>query len=107
MKKLFDSFWKEYPRKVGKKQSLDAWLRLKPSPELCAEIMKALTKQKLYKKMCDDNSMWHPDFPHPVRWIKYERWEDEVPNILETLNNHLKSNSQVYINPNKNGRDER
>ena len=58
MKSLFDTFWKEYPRKVGKKQSLDAWLRLKPSPELYSTIMEALSSQKRYKVTCDT----HADF---------------------------------------------
>ena len=85
MKTLFDTFWKEYPRKVGKKQSLDAWTRLKPSPELYSTIMESLLEQKRYKLICDEHNMWCPDFPHPVRWIKHERWEDEVPDITTIL----------------------
>lgn len=105
MKKLFDTFWKEYPRKIGKKQSLDAWLRLKPSPELYTNIMKGLIKQKLYKQVCDDNNIWCPDFPHPVRWIKYERWEDEVQEITDVI----KDSKFIYKQPkdSNNGRDER
>ena len=103
MKKLFDTFWKEYPRKIGKKQSLDAWLRLKPSPELYTTIMKALIKQKLYKQVCDNNDIWSPDFPHPVRWIKHERWEDEVQEITDIV----KNSKFIYKQPKENGRDER
>ena len=103
MKKLFDHFWKEYPRKVGKKQSLDAWLRLKPSPELYATIMESLSNQKRYKVTCDTHNMWTPDFPHPVRWIKHERWEDEVPNITDII----KDSKFIYKPPKNNMRDER
>ena len=85
MKTLFNTFWKEYPRKVGKKQSLDAWTRLKPSPELYSTIMESLLEQKRYKLICDEHNMWCPDFPPPVRWIMHERWEDEVPDITTIL----------------------
>ena len=103
MKKLFDTFWKEYPRKVGKKQTLDAWLRLKPSPELYAEIMEALSNQIRYRKICDEHNLWYPDFPHPVRWIKHERWEDEVPLITDIV----KDSKFIYKPPKNNMRDER
>ena len=103
MKKLFDHFWKEYPRKVGKKQALDAWLRLKPSPELYAKIMEGLSKQKRYRFICDEHNIWCHDFSHPVRWIKHERWEDEVPEISDII----KDSKFIYKQPNTNGRDER
>jgi hypothetical protein len=103
MKKLFDTFWKEYPRKVGKKQTLDAWQRLKPSPELYSTIMEALSKQKTYRIICDKHNMWTPDFPHPVRWIKHERWEDEVPELTDII----KDSKFIYKLPKNNLRDER
>lgn len=103
MKKLFDSFWREYPRKVGKKQTLDAWLRLKPSPELFNTIMESLSKQKRYRVICDENEMWYPDWPHPVRWVKYERWEDEVPSTIDII----KDSKFTYVKPKNNIRDER
>lgn len=103
MKNLFNTFWKEYPRKVGKKQTLDAWQRLKPSPELYATIMEALSNQKRYRAICDEHQMWYPDWPHPVRWIKHERWEDEVPEITSMLQN----SKFIYKQPKNNLRDER
>ena len=103
MKSLFDTFWKEYPRKVGKKQTLDEWQRLKPSPELYATIMEALSNQKRYRAICDEHQMWYPDWPHPVRWIKHERWEDEVPEIT----NMLQNSKFIYKQPKNNLRDER
>jgi len=103
MKNLFINFWKEYPRKVGKKQSLDAWLRLKPTPELYVIIMEALLNQKRYKTICDEHNIWCAEFPHPVRWIKHERWEDEVPDISSML----KDSKFIYKPPKNNLRDER
>ena len=103
MKTLFDTFWKEYPRKVGKKQSLEAWTRLKPSPELYSTIMESLLEQKRYKLICDEHNMWCPDFPHPVRWIKHERWDDEVPDITTIL----KDSKFIYKPPKTQERDER
>ena len=87
----------------GKKQTLDAWQRLKPSPELYATIMEALSNQKRYRSICDEHQMWYPDWPHPVRWIKHERWEDEVPEITKMLQN----SKFIYKQPKNNLRDER
>ena len=88
---------------MGKKQTLDAWLRLKPSPELYTEIMKALLKQKEYKIICDKHKLFCPDFPHPVRWVKHERWEDEVPLIYDVV----KDSKFIYQPPKNNNRNER
>ena len=94
MEKLFDYFWKKYPKKVGKKQCKEHWKKLKPSPELYTKILIALDKQKLYKDVCYENNVFCPEFPHPIRWLKHERWEDEVPNIKDALN------KSIYVKPN-------
>ena len=101
MEKLFDYFWKKYPKKVGKKQCKEYWKKLKPSPELYTIMMVALDKQKKYKDICNANNVFCPEFPHPIRWLKHERWEDEVPSIKETLNN------SVYVKPKYKNYDER
>ena len=38
----FDTFWKEYPKKVGKKQCKTYWFKLKMSAELFTIIMDSL-----------------------------------------------------------------
>ena len=65
--------------------------------------MEALSNQKRYRAICDEHQMWYPDWPHPVRWIKHERWEDEVPEITSMLQN----SKFIYKQPKNNLRDER
>ncbi len=71
---LFESFWKEYPRKIGKGAAHKIWTKLKPSQKLVAQIMKAVEDQK----QCDQ---WQRDsgqyIPHPSTWLNQQRWDDE------------------------------
>jgi hypothetical protein len=66
----FDHFWKLYPKKTTKKATKDAWLKIKMSDDLFKTIIEAITRQA-------------PTFKDgfildPVRWVKGERWEDEI-----------------------------
>ena len=72
----FSEWWKEYPKKVGKIQTVKEWEKVNPDEELQSVIFKAIQKQKLSVK-----AMVEQDIAHvldPERWIKYRRWEDEV-----------------------------
>lgn len=67
----FDVFWKSYPKKVGKKDTLKMWKAAKINGEF-NQIMQALESQKQSEK-------WKNGFIlDPVRWVKGRRWEDEV-----------------------------
>ena len=72
---LFDRFWSEYPRKVGKKKCRHIWNRLKPSAELSEKIISAV---KAYKR----TEQWQKNkgqfIPHPATWLNQERWNDEI-----------------------------
>ena len=81
MGKLFESFWKEYPKKVGKKQCKVYWDKLKPGPELFTIIMDGLLAQNTMRDIYKKEDMWCPNPPDPIRWLKYERWEDELSEI--------------------------
>lgn len=81
MDKLFDSFWKEYPKKVGKKQCKVYWAKLKPSKELFTIIIDNLVSQNLLRLKYTNDNQFYPNPPDPIRWLKYERWEDELPSI--------------------------
>lgn len=68
----FDDFWQAYPRRVAKADARKAWDKLKPSPELEAQILAALEWQR---QVWDD-----PKYtPYPATYLRGERWEDEVP----------------------------
>jgi hypothetical protein len=67
----FETFWHNYPRKVGKQAALQAWKRHKPILDQC---LAALTWQR-------ESEDWQKDggnfVPHPATWINQHRWEDE------------------------------
>jgi uncharacterized protein YdaU (DUF1376 family) len=67
----FDTFWKQYPRKVAKPNALKAWLKLKPDDDLTRKIISAISAQNLAAKE-------EKFIPHPASWLNAQRWEDEV-----------------------------
>lgn len=67
----FEAFWLEWPRKENKKKARDAWVKLKPSPELISLMRQAVARQKL-------TDGWVRGYiPHLSTWINNRRWEDE------------------------------
>ena len=73
---LFDRFWSEYPRKVGKKKCRDIWKRLKVSPELADQIVAKVKSYKSTKGWQKDDGQF---IPPPSTWLNAGRWEDEIP----------------------------
>jgi len=71
----FSLFWKEYPIKKEKPKALKQWEKTKPNVDT---LLTALRKQIRYKKECDGNGKFCPEFPFAEKWIKNRRWEDEV-----------------------------
>ncbi len=69
----FESFWQEYPKKLGKKKARVSFLKLKK--DLFPAILEALEKQKSSPAWQENGGQF---IPHPTTWINGERWEDEV-----------------------------
>ena len=67
----FDTFWKQYPRKVAKPNALKAWLKVKPDDDLTKKIVSAISSQNL-------SAREEKFIPHPASWLNGRRWEDEV-----------------------------
>ena len=67
---LFDDFWKNYPRKVGRQEAVKAWKKIKPDANLLNQILAALEWQR---------KTWRdPEYiPYPASWLNGRRWEDE------------------------------
>jgi hypothetical protein len=74
-------FWPVYPKKVGKKQAKAEWIKAATKGELPASgvIIHSLQRQITHKKRCKDRGVFCAEFQDPVRWIKNQRWSDEVP----------------------------
>jgi hypothetical protein len=63
----FETFWRAYPRRVGKLKAQREWQRLRPP---LAEVLSALEWQRA---QWDD-----PKYvPHPSSWLHQGRWMDE------------------------------
>ena len=76
----FDLFWKHYPKKVGKAKAIVVWDRKYIKGEIpeIGNLLAKITEQVEYKDRCKQNNLFCPAWPDPERYIKYERWEDEV-----------------------------
>lgn len=72
----FEQFWKEYPKKVDKKGSYRAFIRIEKLDEKFETIMNALKDQKNSLQWQKDNGQY---IPNPTTWIHQERWEQVLP----------------------------
>lgn len=72
----FVVFWEQYPRKVSKQDAAKAWAKLKPSGELLAAIMAAVSAQKVSPEWLKEDGRF---VPHAATWLNGRRWEDESP----------------------------
>ena len=68
----FDDFWRDYPRKVSRKDAMRAWQKA-IKVELPAVIISGLQRQLpyLYSRPVEFR-------PHAATWLNGWRWEDEV-----------------------------
>lgn len=70
----FEIFWKSYPKRVGKKNTLAQWKKL--TKEEKTAVMQDILKRAKDKK-------WLGGFiKDPERYLKYRQWEDEIEESL-------------------------
>lgn len=68
----FESFWRAYPRKEGKKKALQAWMKIAPDDQLTRRIISAVKDAKV-------SAQWREGFiPHAATYLNGERWNDEI-----------------------------
>jgi hypothetical protein len=72
--RLFQEFWKAYPRKEAKGRAEKAWEKLRPSVPLVEAIMCGLERAKGSKAWQEEGGRY---IPHPATWLNGRRWEDE------------------------------
>jgi uncharacterized protein YdaU (DUF1376 family) len=69
----FATFWETYPKKVGKGQAEKVFAKIKPTPDLLAQMLEVIGWQEKSKQ-------WQDGFiPNPATWLSQRRWEDEPP----------------------------
>lgn len=70
----FESFWKEYPEKVGKSKAFESWEKLSPT-----EKERSMVQLKLQVENNHFRNKSGIDYiPHPTTWLNQKRWEDEI-----------------------------
>ena len=70
---IFESFWKVYPRKIGKEKCRNWFKSHKPKEDLVKQMIEAVEQQKKSKQWSDPQYI-----PHPYTWLNQGRWEDEL-----------------------------
>lgn len=79
----FDTFWREYPRKVGKGDARKKFAKALTKTSF-DNIMAALRRVKASAQWTKDGGQF---VPHPATWLNQERWDDEVGESADGLDN--------------------
>jgi|TARA_B100000315_G_scaffold225579_1_gene231947 hypothetical protein len=90
--KSFEQFWKKYPRKVGKVKSLEAWNKINPDGVLIKTIMVSVEKHRKSKGWQDPQYI-----PHPSTWLNQQRWDDEILEKKEVVDQFKTDTAGFYI----------
>lgn len=72
--KLFDRFWKAYPRKEGKPKALRTFEKLKITEETLELVMAELARQAKLKDWKHINTKY---IPMAQTWLNRRDWEEE------------------------------
>lgn len=80
MDEPFETFWKSYPRKVGKGAARKLFFRLRCDKYLDT-ILEAIEEQRKCEQWNDSGGRF---IPHPATWLNQERWDDEMPETAST-----------------------
>lgn len=79
----FDIFWKAYPRKTGKGDARKKFAKALTKTSF-ENIMAALGKVKASAQWQKDDGQF---VPYPATWLNQERWDDEVGQSADGLDN--------------------
>ena len=82
----FESFWKAYPRKIGKEAARKAFAKVKKSEWNL--LVPAVEAQKRSQQWTKENGRY---IPNPATWLNQGRWQDELTpaQTVETNNPFL------------------
>ena len=80
----FEIFYESYPVKKAKRDAIKAWKKINPGNGTVDLIINAIKKQKTYHETMEQKNEFVPEWPYPATWLNGKRWEDEVPETIET-----------------------
>src|SRR6185369_17875007 len=70
---MFEDFWKQYPRKVARKDAERAWNKLTPEQKFAA-----LHSLPIHVRYWEAAGRTKETTPHAATWLHGERWADEL-----------------------------
>ena len=79
---LFDRFWKQYPKKVGKGYAEKSWSKIKSPNETISLITDALFWQIKCEQWTKDGGQF---IPNPATYLNQKRWLDENVEIKQSF----------------------
>lgn len=88
----FETFWKAYPRKVGKDAARRAFAKVKVPVET---LVAAVEAQKASSQWTKDNGQF---IPNPATWLNQGRWEDEVEDLEDLRRKKANDDMERYLN---------
>jgi uncharacterized protein YdaU (DUF1376 family) len=78
---LFDTFWKAYPKKLGKDLAKTSFSKRKVNKELLQQMLSAIDQQKSTDQWKKDGGQF---IPAPATWLNQGRWQDEVTSVQQS-----------------------
>lgn len=77
--------WLVYPNHKEKKPAYKMYQKMNPSLPSNAILIKAINAQVNAKALADKCGKFYPEFPTLERWLKKEKWDDEVesPTVID------------------------
>lgn len=90
---LFDIFWKNYPKKLDKKNAKKSFDKINPNEQLVSLMVEQIER---FKKTSD----WKKDdgkyIPYPSTWLNGRRWEDEFETDDEKEEKFMREIEEKY-----------
>jgi len=83
---MFLQFWAVWPKglKVGKQQTIKEFNKVNPDGAMLKLMIDAIGKQQTIRTKKAARNEFVAALPHPERWIKHRRWEDDLGELERT-----------------------
>ncbi len=75
---LFKRFWRVFPKKTGRREAMEWFVREKPSEDLVERMCHAVDVQKESEAWRRENGRY---IPKAINWLSDSRWEDTAEEV--------------------------
>lgn len=88
----FETFWRAYPKKVGKPKAQVAFVRAKGRYDgtvgFLVRVLDAIEHQRRSRQWLEDGGKY---IPHPTTWLNRDGWED----LIEGAARHVMTSAEI------------